>query len=476
MRSRSSFRAVAFFLFSLLLSNCLSGCRTGKGTDVLQTSTPSEIAITIAEDSDQNVAAESSIRLTPTPDASPTTEAPDSPGGEERGYDYFASVMFNGAGYLLSDVRAVLCDADVSDGISDTEDGTVIRLSGGTVLMPVWESDDLIGVFSPGLRWVTMDGRCIRVNATINADGTVLFEGKEAKDLFSNAAASTSAFYGTSNFDVASDVTAVREVYPMQPADHSQSYREIVIRVDWNGDGKEDCFDRKYRIIQNGRFYDPQVIYTDGATGETTDITDKFSTTTNGEPDVFSDSIFLYRSEDGRYALIDTLDQYDGMNMIRTRIYHFGAKSLLVTEDVDGQYESIDGKSYIQTPAEVFGFGFAVRKEVEVQDDFSIRIQSDLQTYVNSSPGAIAFTYAFAEAYAEKKNGSQWEQTLVPAGIAIFPDRLEMSDADKGYIYYVTYDGTQYRAPVLLHVGGLSVNWIGGTDQTLLYQCSSEGG
>lgn len=54
MRSRSSYRAVAFsFLASPIQLSIRMPNREGDGW--LQTSTPSEIAITIAEDSDQNV-------------------------------------------------------------------------------------------------------------------------------------------------------------------------------------------------------------------------------------------------------------------------------------------------------------------------------------------------------------------------------------------------------------------------------------
>jgi hypothetical protein len=192
------------------------------------------------------------------------------------------------------------------------------------------------------------DGRLVSFAMSRDENGTVTLNGKKLSDFF----VGHQDIYDPSVTDPEEWTPPVIEeegiLLPMTPLD--SQYQNLTIKVDWNGDGKEDTFRRECPDPEH--LWEQTVTYTDGATGETTDITEKTAIDGRDEHVGFSNSIFLYLDESGKPVLLDVYDDYSCDYC--TAAYTYDPDPLISYTGAD-VFSIIDGKVYLFSGIYLFG-------------------------------------------------------------------------------------------------------------------------
>lgn len=352
---------------------------------------------------------------------------------------YISNVWY--ATYLKNPESAWLFDSDISDGLSVREPFETVDLLPGTVMFDV--SSDLF----PGRNlYVLPDNRCVFFEQSQTDEGEIELNGK-----------SLDAFMGIMSDGYTYSVEKPQivenyELMPDTPLDHSIQPQTITINVDWNGDGIADTISRVFSDPNN---LSEQIInYLDGATGEVTDITDRFATDEQGDfQGVTNEVMLMQNSNTGRYVLVDTIDTCSADYSIFA--YSYDPETIITYEEIFGSFAYVDGKMYCDSRSFIFGNQGAIRNPL-IFDGESLDYDSGVTEYwwmsaqVAKEQGAelpTYFTYTVEEVDAEKLIDEESQPIGIPVGTAIFPQYYQWDDTtgESGYLYFLLADGSRCR-------------------------------
>lgn len=170
--------------------------------------------------------------------------------------------------YLKNDETTWVFDGNADDGLLAGDVFMRTQLPAGTILLDLRAVLSEQDVFPGKTLFLLTDGRCVFFEQSTTEDREPVYNGKTEDDFFGNSKRDT---------DIGPvKVRAVRdhELLPETPLDPSIKPQNITAKVDWNGDGKVDTIKRE--ITDVSAPWAQVLRYTDGATGKTTDITDRF--------------------------------------------------------------------------------------------------------------------------------------------------------------------------------------------------------
>ncbi|MDD3960063.1 MAG: hypothetical protein PHF65_07730 [Oscillospiraceae bacterium] len=344
--------------------------------------------------------------------------------------------------YLKNDESAWVFDENVRDGLLAGDVFVRTEIPVGTVVLVLNDIIPEPEVFPGKKLFLMTDGRCVFFEQSTTEDREPVYNGKTEDD-----------FFGASDWDTGIDpvdVRAVRdyELLPNTPLDPSIRPQNITVKVDWNGDGKVDTIRREIADASAGW---PQVIrYTDGATGKTTDVTERI------DGNFLSDNVMLISGgSDESPALIDSYDT--NSHDFSIFIYTFDPDTIIACEEIDdAAFVYDDGALFIDTLSFLFGNISGHRTPVAFDgktlttdpDVPEIWWKEALLAKKNGAENSKYFTYTLTEVPVEKKISGGFEESVVPAGVAIFPQYFYWDEDDvggTGYVHFLLTDGTECR-------------------------------
>ncbi|NLW89737.1 MAG: hypothetical protein GXY43_08500 [Clostridiaceae bacterium] len=368
------------------------------------------------------------------------------------------------------------------DGVLKQEDINETTLPAGTMMIAhsIYRPDSL-DPYPGNDVYVLTDGRYVFFDHSTSANGEVLYNGRTLPEFFGSVVwgdLSLASWYDF--YDGEKKIVENYELLPNTPLDPSIQPQNMVIIVDWNGDGKTDSIVRE--CPDPNQIWDCTVWYTDGATGTKTDVTDRFFKREWEEFSVFSDYIMLFKDENtGRYALIDTVDT--GSADYSVIVYSFDSNDIITYTETWGSFVFENGKMFLQNGGYLFGNVCQVIEPL-IFDGTSVSVdESNREVWWvaaykakkkgDSLPGT--FTYTLTDVSIEKKSGDGYEELIVPGGIAIFPQYYEWNEDEEqkaGYAYFLLVDGSECRSAFRVEDNEGNYYWsINGTDQRELFFC-----
>lgn len=437
-------KCLVLILFSLIFSICLASCDLNIRDDSEEPSTTPMTSWTTPYP-DITTAAETSV-------AESTTTAPTTPISTEK-------IVFEKdepyldiwrCSFLLQAEKAFIFDNSIRDGLQAQAEFTETELPEGTVMADLNEFRPDNKLYPGKTLFILPDDRCVFFEQSTSDSGEPVYNGKPAKEFLRSQ-----EYY---NYDICyyEDEPKVVENYellPNTPLDPSIAPQNIIINVDWNGDGKTDTILREYANADNT--WEQTVWFTDGSTGNKTDITDCFYRDDYAQFNGLTDRVMLLKDEKtGQYALIDSFHILSGDYSIF--VYSYDQKSIVTCTYYFGFFAYENGKLYVEYGSFIFGNRGAMRMPLvfdgkNVQMDPTIKEfwwQTALQAEENGETIPAYFSYTLKEVPVEKKIADGYEEVVIPAGIAVFPKYYTWNDdnvRDAGILYFVLADGSKYR-------------------------------
>ncbi len=474
------------FLVAALLSSCSPSSTVSDDEDT----SLSGSTIVVSSPTKASVSA-----LTPTPKptagaiptcrpiATPTpTGAVPLPAAADPGYTYYSDK--NGEMYIvlftLTDLPATVVDTDVRDGIEVKADGDSIRVPAGTVLFPFEPDKDFyMAELNEDTLFILSDGRAVSFHATKTADG-IQYDGKAADQVLGGR------FTFDSDEGYRTRTADLGVLTPDSPLRSDYTYKSISIQVDWNGDGKTDAFTRTSapQASSSGSTAGNEgqrvsVIYTDGATGKTTDVTDLLGKDADNDNVGFTDSVFLYKAEDGNRYLVDSVSEYD--SYVMTYVYSYDARSIVSAQTVNGKSGVLDGQAYLYTWSTVFGNLDYMETPLVASGGTLIPKASEESNWAEYNPSISwafrydrPFTFTIADVRVECASGDTYTATELVPGTVIFPEKVKTDVDGKGYVYFSLVDGRECRASLRIDKDQCHV-YFGGVEQQDVFHCGFGG-
>lgn len=377
--------------------------------------------------------------------------------------------------FLLQKEKAFVFDNSIRDGLQAQAGFTETELPEGTIIADLNEFRPDHELYPGKTLFILPDDRCVFFEQSATDSGEPIFNGKPVKDFMRGQN------YDYDYFEAEPKVVENYELLPDTPLDPSVAPKNIVIIVDWNGDGKTDTILRECEDAE--KTWEQKVWFTDGATGKKTDITDHFARDDMGEFGGITDTIMLFKDEKtGRYALIDCFDTCSSDYSIF--VYSYDKKSIVTYTDYFGTFIYKDGKMYELYGSFIFGNlgsmltplvfdGKSVQTDPNVKEFWWL---SALKAEENGDAIPGYFSYTLKEVPAEKKTAGGYEEVVIPAGIAVYPKYFTWNDdkaKDAGILYFVLADGSEYR--IAFEIANPWEWWVctfGGVPQGEWFHCS----
>lgn len=356
--------------------------------------------------------------------------------------EYELQIGYWNAYFLKNDELAWVFDDNVLDGLLAGEVFTRTDLPVGTVALDLNTVRPDTEIFPGQKLFYLADGRCVFFEQSTTEDREPVYNGRKEEN-----------FFGASNWDT--DNTPVEgvpvkdyQLLPDTPLPLTTLPQNITVKVDWNMDGKVDTIKRE---IADASAPSAQTIrYTDGQSGITTDISDRF------DGRYLSDNVMLITGgADARPALIDCYDIASSDYEIFIYTYDpVDIVSLTVIHNADFVYEG--GEMFIDTSSFLFGNLSGHRTPVQFDgktlatdpDASEIWWKEALLAKNNGAEHSNYFTYTLTEVAVEKKVSGGSEERVVPAGIAVFPQYYYWDEGNiggTGYVHFLLTDGTECR-------------------------------
>jgi hypothetical protein len=453
----------ALIIIALVFMICLTSCD-----------------LKIRDESKEPMTTPMTLLTTPTPEATTTAAEssvtePSSPISAEKVVfeEYELDLNVFSSNYLLRAQKAFVYDHDVSDGLLAQDEFAEVKLPEGTIL----QSLDII---RPGLEpypgkmlFILADGRCVFFDQSISDDGKPIYNGMLLSDMVGGV-----KFYNLYDEGEPKEVENY-ELLPNMPKDYTVSAQNIIVNVDWNGDGTDDTITRECASAE--RTWDQTVWYTDGATGKKTDISDRFARDINDEYGGLTNEAILFLDEKtGEYALIDCFDTCSSDYSIF--VYTYDPQTIVKYTERGGIFLFEEGKMYECYPSFIFGSLGTMKTPVIFSGEGLESDPSDKENWWLAAmeardagdeiPGY--FSYTLKDVPVEKKTADGYEEYVIPAGIAVFPKYYIWNDnevGDSGYLYFVLADGSEYR--IAFEQEPNDWDWtLGGVPQGELFHCA----
>jgi len=328
--------------------------------------------------------------------------------------------------FLKSDIKVTVVDEDITNTVPNEGAGTQIILPLGTVLFPenISQNSDLPS-FSEDMDFYTALGSCVHIAAQKSESGDIVFEGRSVTDLFGGCVENTDDEYVEGDEFV---------VTPWKQADRNSHYIKYAVQIDWNQDGIEDEFLQKYSTLT----------YTDGKTGEVTDLTNKVRIEASGQAVYFflDSTILICQNSKGEYGMLLSYDLCS--SDYSTFAFTFDPDTIIAYKNIEVptfRYE--DGQLYAHPYTDVLGNQWTLNQTVDLADDFTFTNFSDTKTY-NKSPYSVVTIYTIAKIEIEMTDSSGFAKEMLPVGIAVFPEKLK-NEGSTQYLYVTLADGREGR-------------------------------
>jgi hypothetical protein len=375
--------------------------------------------------------------------------------------------------YLLSAEKARVFDNDIRDGLLAQDDFDEVELPAGTVMIDINESRPDLVLYPGKTLFILADDRCVFFNQSTSENGEPRYNGKAVTE-----------FLGTAKryfdyFDEERKVIENYELLPNTPLDPSIRPQNIIVNVDWNGDGKTDIITRE--CADADRTWEQKVWYTDGATGKETDISDLFARHDFEEfGGITNEVILLQDKRSGDYALIDCFDICSSDYSIF--VYSYDPKTIVSYTETYGSLVYKNDSLYVLNGSFIFGNltdirtplvfdGKNVFRNPTVQDHWWA---AALDAQENGAALPDYFSYTLRGVSVEKMTWIGYEEYLIPEGIAVFPRYYRWDEGTgktSGYLYFILADGSECRAAFEMNDGGYDC-LFGGIPQGELFYCS----
>lgn len=351
--------------------------------------------------------------------------------------------------YLPQEEKAFIFDNSIRDGLQAHNEFAEVILPAGTVMADFNElrPDLNLNLYPGKTLFILPDDRCVFFEQSASKTGEPIYNGKPVEEFWGGMEYYYDYYEGTPK------VVENYELLPDTPLDPSIAPQNIIINVDWNGDGKTDTIMRECASAE--RTWEQKVWFTDGATGTKTDITDRFARDQSEEYGGLTDSVMLFKDEKtGRYALIDCFDTCSCDYSIF--VYSYDKNTIVTYTETYGVFTYEDGQMYEEYGSFIFGNLGTMRTPLvfdgkSVKTDPSVREYWWLAALVAEENGEAIpgyFSYTLQEVPVEKKTASGYEDAVIPAGIAVFPKYYIWNEKEVGdscYLYFILADGSEYR-------------------------------
>lgn len=457
MKKKNSILVIILMLAMLILASCNEDSKTSLKESTISPSTEATVIAT------------ETIEMTPTP--TPTVTISTEKFVFEE-YELIDMSVFD-CNYLQQAQKAFVFDNDVSDGLLMQDEFTEVQLPAGTILKSLDSIREGLEPYPGTMLFMLEDGRCVFFDQDISEDGKPLYNGKLLSDLLG-------AYKLSNDWDEGlSKIVKNYELLPETPLDPSIFPQNIIINVDWNGDGKTDTITRECADAE--WTWEQKVWFTDGATGAKTDITYRFAIDEGGARRGLSDSVMLFEDEKtGRYTLIDCKDTCSCDYSVF--VYSYDSQSIITYTETYGVFAYEDGEMYLDYGSFIFGNQGAMREPLifdgkSVKKDPSVREfwwLAAIKAQENGDAVPGYFSYTWKEVPVEKKTASGYEHDVIPEGIAVFPKYYTWNNnevRDSGVLYFVLADGSEYRIAFEQEPDDWNCTF-GGVPQEEVFHCS----
>jgi len=372
--------------------------------------------------------------------------------------------------YLLSPQEVIVVDDSIVDGITDSVTGPKTRIPGGMVAIPMDTDGNIVSEIDQETLFVLMDGRCVRFDVATANDGALLLNGLSVDKLLGRRVADE--LYRKM------DVQPEGELLAMTEPDPDVSYEILTLRTDWDGDGKEDTFRRE--AISDSPTISGTLSFTDGATGEMTDVTALCGTTDDGYTNALTSNTFYYDDGTGMKAIIDWVYVMDGDAV--SYIYTYDKENILQLETIEGRLAIEDGEIYLLERSRVFGNLEDMIVPVTFEDQSIVVSTIGVETYWNANSDAVSdesilpefYSVSLQEITAERMTGDAIDTITIPAGMAIFPLYTVVDESGAGVLYFRTVDDSNCQISYVLEDNGWNP-LFGGLEQRDLFWCAFGG-
>ena len=257
---------------------------------------------------------------------------------------------------------------------------------------------------------------------------------------------------------------------PWTAMDPYALYTTYLIPIDWNGDGVEDEFRQESGKIR----------YTDGKTGEMTDLTKKIIEAHPEHPIYFqiNKTCLLCQNAKGGYGLLITYD-LDSSDHI-TYAFDYDPDGIVACRpagSVTFQYR--DGSLYIRPYSELLGNTLILWQEAVLAEDFTFTGLSDTKYFCRECEAYLYHSITAAtDVDIGLESGTGYEKSTIPEGAVILPDRIVSEDSGITYLYVSLENGSTGRMTCddPFARGETGTVTINGIDQTRLFNGLNFGG
>ena len=433
------------FAVTVVLSIALmTSCQSGKSTPTDNESTAP--AATTTQETSTGIKVTKPVQTTiktPTPTPTPTkvVAIPD--------YDFFPDFSSTDELYIKIPMGVhILETEEKSEGSSADFSEKCIELPAGTVLRTVAKTNPYHSETIMALR--TFEGHIVGVEITRSNDGSILYDGHPLKDVFvmneSNLIESPEA-----------EVIDETELHLWEMTDASKYYHRLIVRVDWNKDGKEDEL-----VVNND---DSLLEYTDGKTGAQTE------TALEIEWWYECEKAMLCQNSQGDYAVLIQGSFVNGSDPSILHVITFDPDSMIANQENTVYINYRGGQFYeVSSGSRFLGCNFYLENRVKLNDDFSLTSNSDTEYYVG---GWLTFSYTVADVNLSVWNGSKYVDEILTPGMAVVPDKTVIDSSGKGFLYVVLGDGREARMTISCSTEDYFEDLlINGKDQGELFYCS----
>lgn len=313
-----------------------------------------------------------------------------------------------------------------------TADGKTIRLAAGQVLISFDDYDGSTG----RTRYSTYDLNEIFLNISYNKYGTPMIDGTPMFEFFTQTKKNT------------------RDLPLWEQVPGPSSDDRIVMRVDWDGDGKRD------EITMNTSY---QAVFRSGSDGSTAVCEIDTYNYSLWEEDPYRmegyEAVYPpYPLESLAYSTIMLFEDSSGDPVIMRSIdlgRDGNRGSYTVTSFI--KYDPVFGFSIRQIPGSFtfedghfcqYGIGrfigdiWMTKRQVEFDDDFSYAYTSDTEYFL---VGWKDYTYTLGPVHAEIEGKYGFAPSVIPSGMIAYPEKTVLDSEGKGYLYLTLVDGRSAR-------------------------------
>ena len=441
MRKRNIAAMVAFLvLLSMIFSSCALNEKTNQKSS--ETTEVSEEVPTSVTSAKPTATPKPTRKPTPTPTPTPTRKPTPTPilTPTPTIDPSQAEISFEDKN---ADKAFLLADVQVKDFY-----GNSVELKAGQV---VWiytsESttiDETSRIFLPDTEEVTEEFP----KETVQASRELFFDMSENRY-------GTTCFFGFPEFELFgtwenldSDLKRVVEVEPWEYIQNVSEDERYMMSIDWDQDGLNDELYLEFDRVQ----HDELVILTfrSGKDGclyrETIQLnSEEVREYARSSISIYPETLILAQKQNGDYVLLvceNIATLLDCSEPEGSAAIFYEPDSLFSARGMDDVFGCDGDILYASGRSSFFNGIWTTKRAVQLNDDWSLKTITDTEYYLNSWCG---YTYTLQEVNIEIKGASGYAAAVLPAGIAVIPEKEVLDFEGKGYLYIRLADGSSAR-------------------------------